>query len=54
MHNTVTMYARLAMSFFALSNALLLQSYVLFPGEIAYFKSPNGEVSNGAQVMQLY
>ena len=29
MHNTVTMYARLAMSFFALSNALILQSYVL-------------------------
>ena len=28
-HNTVTMYARLAMSFFALSNALFLQSYVL-------------------------
>ena len=28
-HNTVTMYARLAMSFFALSNALILQSYVL-------------------------
>ena len=27
--NTVTMYARLAMSFFALSNALILQSYVL-------------------------
>ena len=29
MHNTVTMYAGLAMSFFALSNALILQSYVL-------------------------
>ena len=28
-HNKVTMYARLAMSFFALSNALILQSYVL-------------------------
>ena len=25
-----------------------------YPGEIAYFNSPNGEVSNGAQVMQLY
>ena len=38
------MYARLAMSFFALSNALILQSYV--PGEIAYFNSPNRELSN--------
>ena len=28
-YNTVIMYARLAMSFFALSNALILQSYVL-------------------------
>ena len=28
-HNTVTMYAHLAMSFFALSNALILRSYVL-------------------------
>ena len=41
MHNTVTMYTRLAMSFLALSNALILQSYVLYPGEIAYFNSPN-------------
>ena len=28
-HNTVTMYARRAISIFALSNALILQSYVL-------------------------
>ena len=51
--NTVTMYARLAMSFFALSNALTLQSYVLSWG-IAYFNRPNGELSNGARVMELY
>ena len=47
------MYARLAMSFFALSNALILQSYV-DPGEIAYFNSPNRELSNGARVMEPY
>ena len=28
-HNTMTMYACLAVSFFALSNALILRSYVL-------------------------
>ena len=39
------MYARRGMSFFALSNALILRSYVL-SGEIAYFNSPNGELSN--------
>ena len=45
------MYTRLAMSFFALSNALNLTSY---PGEIAYFNSPSRQVSNGARVMELY
>ena len=25
-----------------------------YPGEIAYFNSPNGELSNGARVMELY
>ena len=39
------MHARLAMSFFALSNTLILQSYVL-SGEIANFNSPNRELSN--------
>ena len=48
------MYARLAMSFFALSNALILQSYVLFPGEMAYFNSPNRQLFNGARVMELH
>ena len=48
------MYARHTMSFFALSNALILRSYVLYPGEIAYFNSPNEELSNGVLVMALY
>ena len=47
------MYAGLAISFFALSNALILQSYVL-SGEIAYFNSPNRELSNGVRVMKLF
>ena len=33
---------------------LLFFSLTSYPGEIAYFNSPDGEVSNGAQVMQLY
>ena len=45
------MYAHLAMSFFLISNALILASY---PGEIAYFNSPNRQLSNGAQVTELY
>ena len=49
------MYARLAMSFFALTNALILQSYYTsYPAEIAYFNSPNRQLSNGARVMELY
>ena len=47
------MYGRLAMSFFALSNALFF-SLTSYPGEIAYFNSPNRQLSNGAQVMELY
>ena len=42
-----------AQSFFAFSNALVLQYYV-FPAEIAYFNSPNQELSNGVWVMELY
>ena len=47
------MYARRAMSFFALWNLLFfgLSSY---PTEIAYFNSPNGVLSNGVRVMALY
>ena len=45
------MYARRTMSFFALSNALVLRSY---PGEIAYLNSPNEELSNSVRVMALY
>ena len=49
----MTMYARLAMSFFVLLIALILQSYVI-SGEIAYFNSPNRELSNGVRGMALY
>ena len=49
----MTKNARRAMSFFALSNALIfgLRSY---SGEIAYFNLPNGELSYGVRVMALY
>ena len=47
------MYARRAMSFFALSNALIL-SLTSYSAEIAYFNSPNRELSNGVLVMELY
>ena len=33
---------------------LLFFSLTSYPVEIAYFNSANGEVSNGAQVMELY
>ena len=41
------------MPLFALSDARILQSYVL-SGEIAYFNSLNGELSYGERVMALY
>ena len=40
----MTIYARRAMSFFAILSA----------GEIAYFNSPNENLSNGVRVMALY
>ena len=33
---------------------LLFFSLTSYPGEIAYFNSPNRELSNGARVMELY
>ena len=33
---------------------LLFFSLMSYPGEIAYFNLPNRELSNGAQVMELY
>ena len=33
---------------------LLFFSLTSYPAEISYLNSPNGEVSNGAQVMELY
>ena len=47
------MYARLAMSFFAF-RTLLFFSLTSYHGEIAYFNSPNRQLSNGARVMELY
>ena len=47
------MYARLAMSFLHF-RTLLFFSLTSYPGEIAYFNSPNRELSDGAQVMELY
>ena len=32
----------------------LLFSITSYPAEIAYFNSPNGEISNGVRVMELY
>ena len=48
------MHAVCAMPFFALSNALILQYITFYPAEIAYFTSPNRELSNGVRVMELY
>ena len=53
MHNIVTMCARLAMSFFALSNALILQSYVLSWWNCIFLLTYR-ELSSGARVMELY
>ena len=47
------MYARLAMSFLHF-RTLLFFSLTSYPGEIAYFNSPNRQLSNGARVMELY
>ena len=51
--NTVTMYARRTMSFFALSTALILRSYVI-PWWNCIFNSPNRELSNGVRLMAQY
>ena len=47
------MYAGLAMSFLHF-RTLLFFSLTSYPGEIAYFNLPNGELSNGARFMELY
>ena len=51
-HNKVTMYARL--THFLHFRMLLFFSLTSYPGEIAYFNSPNGELSVSARVMELY
>ena len=47
------MYARLAVIFLHF-RMLLFFSLTSYPDEIAYLNSPNCELSNGAQVMELY
>ena len=48
------MYARRAMSIFALSKAFYFLSLTAYPGEIAYFSSPNRELSDAAELLELY
>ena len=52
-HNTVTMYALWAMPFLHFW-MLLFFSITSYPAEMAYFNSPNRELSNGVWVMDLY
>ena len=52
-NNTLTMYARSGVSSFALSIVLIF-GLMSFPAEIAYFNSPNHELSNGVELMALY
>ena len=47
------MYARRAMSIFALSKAFIL-SLTSYLAEIAYFSSPNRELSNFVRFTKLY
>ena len=47
------MYARRAMSFLH-CRMLLFFGLTSYLAEIAYFNSPNGELSNGVLVMALY
>ena len=52
-HNTVTMYAPCAMPFLHF-RMLLFFSITSYPAEIAYFNSPNRDLSNSVRVMELY
>ena len=51
---TVTMYARRAMLFLHLWMLLFFFGLTSYPGDIAYFNSPNRELSNDVRVMALY
>ena len=53
LHHTVTLYALCAMSFLQF-RMLLFFSITSYPAEIAFFNSPNRELSNGVRVMVLY
>ena len=52
-HNTVTMYARSAVIFLHFWKFLFF-SLTSYAADIAYFNSPNRELSNGVRVMELY
>ena len=52
-HNTVTTYALCAMPFLHF-RMLLFFSITSYPAEIAYFNSPNRELTNGVRVMELH
>ena len=47
-------HVRSSHSHFLHFRMLLFFSLTSYPGEIAYFNSPNGELSNGVWVMALY
>ena len=51
-HTTVTMYVR--RSHFLHFRMLLFFSVTSYPAEIAHFNSPNRELSNFVQLMELY
>ena len=51
-HTTVTIYASRKMSFFALPK-LLFFSLTSYPAKIAYFNSPNRELSNFVRLREL-
>ena len=52
-HNSVTMYALRTMPFLHFQ-MLLFFSILFYPAEIAFFNSPNWQLSNGVQVMEQY
>ena len=51
-HTTVTMYARRAVIFLHF-RMLLFFSLTSYPGEIAYFNSPNQELSNDVSLLEV-
>ena len=50
----MTMYGRCIMSLFLPFRLLLFFGLTSYSGEIAYLNSPDGELSNFVQLMELY